>query len=92
MGLSTALAQESTIDPGLLRAKALQFLAPLPDKMPGAEKDSPALVTSWQETLLRKAAIPKRIRCTWSVGSNSGSSEPLPKEAFQNLLKEAYER
>jgi cytochrome c peroxidase len=40
----SASAQEPGLRPATLRSNALTILAPLPDKMPGAERDSAALV------------------------------------------------
>jgi len=49
-GLNSAFAQESGMDP----AKALQILAPLPDRMPGAGNDSAALVTLGKKLYFEK--------------------------------------
>ncbi len=38
-------AAEATLDVPALRAKAKSFMQPLPDKMPGADKDLPAAIT-----------------------------------------------
>jgi cytochrome c peroxidase len=47
-------AAETTLDAAALRAKAKSFVAPLPDKMPGAEKDSPAAITLGQKLYFDK--------------------------------------
>ena len=39
-----SLCAISAAEPGALRTKAKEFLAPLPDKMPGAEKDTKELI------------------------------------------------
>jgi cytochrome c peroxidase len=49
-------AAEATPDAAALRAKAKSFMQPLPDKMPGADKDSPA-----QIELGRKLYFEKRL-------------------------------
>lgn len=41
-------------DPAELRAKAKTILAPLPDKMPGAEKDTPAMVALGEKLYFEK--------------------------------------
>src|SRR5512136_580014 len=47
-------AADTTLDAGVLRAKAKSFVAPLPDKMPGADKDSPAAITLGQKLYFEK--------------------------------------
>src|SRR5262245_16781186 len=55
-GIGTAFAQAPVIDCAVLRTNAMVLLAPLPDRMPGAENDSTALVT-----LGRKLYFEKRL-------------------------------
>lgn len=43
------------LDPKALRKQALELIQPLPDKMPGAEKDTPALVKLGKELYFEKA-------------------------------------
>jgi cytochrome c peroxidase len=55
--LGTALsgsAAETTLDAAALRAKAKSVIQPLPDKMPGAEKDLPAAITLGQKLYFDK--------------------------------------
>lgn len=47
-------AAETTLDAAALRAKALSVIQPLPDKMPGAEKDLAAQVALGQELYFEK--------------------------------------
>ena len=53
-GLNGSLAQTTTPSPATLRSNALQMLAPLPEKAPGAEKDSAALVRLGRELYFEK--------------------------------------
>lgn len=54
-GLSTLTARSEPVpDANALRAKAKAFLAPLPDKMPGAEKDTPELVKLGEKLYFEK--------------------------------------
>jgi len=54
-GLNRSFAQTSTLDPAALRANALKMIGVLPDKMPGAEKDSPILVDLGKKLYFEKA-------------------------------------
>ena len=47
-------AAETTLDPAALRTKAKSFVGPLPEKMPGADKDSPAAVALGQKLYFDK--------------------------------------
>lgn len=51
--LRTAMAAEVT-DPAALRTKALELLGPIPDKMPGADKDTPERVALGQKLFFEK--------------------------------------
>jgi cytochrome c peroxidase len=54
LGFRISFAQETNIEPAALRTKALSYISPLPDKMPGAENDSPALVALGRELYFEK--------------------------------------
>ena len=47
-------AAETSVDAAALRAKAVSVIQPLPDKMPGAEKDLPAAITLGQKLYFDK--------------------------------------
>lgn len=47
-------AEEATLTPDDVRTQAKAVLTPLPDKMPGAEKDSPAMITLGKELYFEK--------------------------------------
>ena len=47
-------AAETSVDAAALRAKAMSVVQPLPDKMPGAEKDLPAAITLGQKLYFDK--------------------------------------
>jgi len=47
-------AAEATLGPAELRARAKAFILPLPDKMPGAEKDLPAQIELGQKLYFEK--------------------------------------
>ncbi|MFM8419910.1 MAG: cytochrome-c peroxidase [Verrucomicrobiota bacterium] len=67
--LSVLAAAATTVvaqSPSDLRKKALEVLAPLPDKMPGAENDTPALVS-----LGKKLYFEKRLSANNSQSCNS---------------------
>ena len=49
-----ACAAQSTVDAAALRTKALTVIQPLPDKMPGAEKDLPAGIALGQKLYFDK--------------------------------------
>lgn len=57
---------EPTVEPAALRANALKILAPLPDKMPGAENDSAALTR-----LGKKLYFEKRLSQNESQSCNT---------------------
>jgi cytochrome c peroxidase len=50
----SASAAETTLDAAALRAKATSVIQPLPDKMPGADKDLPAAITLGQKLYFDK--------------------------------------
>lgn len=51
-------------EPAALRAKAKEFLAPLPDKMPGAEKDTKALVDLGKKLYFEKRmSVNEKMSC-----------------------------
>jgi cytochrome c peroxidase len=47
-------AAETSVDAAALRVKAMSIIQPLPDKMPGAEKDLPAAITLGQKLYFDK--------------------------------------
>jgi cytochrome c peroxidase len=49
-----SLCMISAAEPGALRAKAKEFLAPLPEKMPGAEKDTKELIRLGEKLYFEK--------------------------------------
>src|SRR5690242_15268404 len=65
-GLHSFAAQTALPPPTLLRSNALALLAPLPEKVPGAEKDSAALVN-----LGRKLYFEKRLSKNGAQSCNS---------------------
>ncbi len=59
-GLCAAVAA----DPAAMRAKAKEFLAPLPDKMPGAEQDTKALVALGEKLYFEKRlSLNEKMSC-----------------------------
>jgi len=54
LAAGTVCVAESNLNPGELRMKAISILAPLPEKMPGAEKDRPAQVALGKELYFEK--------------------------------------
>src|SRR5512133_3611453 len=58
VGCVTCLAADqksSTVDVPGLRAKANEIFGPLPDRMPGAEKDTPEMVVLGEKLYFEKA-------------------------------------
>lgn len=53
-GFTAGHAQTSVLDPVSLRTNALRLLAPIPEKIPGAEKDTPSLVSLGKELYFDK--------------------------------------
>ncbi len=53
-GVPLALAQTPALNPATVRTKALLSLSPIPDKIPGAEKDTVALVSLGKELYFDK--------------------------------------
>ena len=53
--LSLSAAAADKPDPKALRTQALEVVSPIPDKMPGAEADTPALVKLGRELYFEKA-------------------------------------
>jgi cytochrome c peroxidase len=53
-GVVAGVAAETTPDAAALRTKALSIVQPLPDKIPGAEKDTPAMVALGQKLYFDK--------------------------------------
>ena len=66
IGLWQSLAADAPMTPAELRAKAKELLGPLPDKMPGSENDTPALID-----LGRKLYFEKRLSVNNSQSCNS---------------------
>lgn len=66
IGLWQSLAADAPMSPAELRAKAKELLGPLPDKMPGSENDTPAMVE-----LGRKLYFEKRLSVNNSQSCNS---------------------
>lgn len=57
-------APATTPEPAALRAKAKAILAPLPDKMPGAEKDTPALIGLGEKLYFEKRmSVNEKMSC-----------------------------
>ena len=63
--LAASAVAESPTDPAALRAKAREFLTPLPDKMPGAEND-----TREQIALGKKLYFEKRLSVNEKMSCN----------------------
>ena len=76
--LELAYAAEPT-DPKALRTKALELLAPIPDKMPGAEKDTPDRVSLGQ-----KLFFEKKLSMNQSQSCNSCHSVEAGKGGVDN--------
>jgi cytochrome c peroxidase len=53
-GLNSALAQNPALNPTAIRTNTALFLDPIPDKIPGADMDTPALVTLGKELYFEK--------------------------------------
>lgn len=52
--IAALILPASAQDTAALRAQALQFIQPLPDKMPGAEKDTPAQIELGKQLFFEK--------------------------------------
>lgn len=86
-GWATGAAQAEELDAKALRKQALELLGPVPDKMPGAEKDSAALVRLGKELYFEKALSKNNSQACNSchlVDGNRGGvdNEPTSKGAF----------
>jgi cytochrome c peroxidase len=53
-GLNPGLTQTPALNPATVRTNASLFLSPIPDKIPGADKDTPALVSLGKELYFEK--------------------------------------
>lgn len=86
-GFAVAGAHAADLDAKELRKLALDFVAPIPDTMPGAEKDTPALVKLGKELYFEKALSQNHSQsCNTChmVDDNRGGvdNEPTSKGAF----------
>lgn len=61
-GFAAAAQAADALDPKALRAQALDFVAPIPDKDPAAAKDTPAMVKLGQELYFEKALSENRTQ------------------------------
>jgi len=86
-GLNSSFAQTSTPEPATLRTNALKVISVLPDKMPGAEKDSPTLVDLGKKLYFEKAlSINGKQSCNSCHAVDAGragvDNEPTSPGAF----------
>lgn len=57
-------AADTDLTPAALRAKAKEVLAPLPARMPGAEKDTPALISLGEKLYFeKKLSVNEKMSC-----------------------------
>ena len=86
-GLNCGQAQTARPNPTTVRTNALLILSSMPDKMPGADKDTPALVALGKEALLREALSKNGTQscnsCHAVDGGRAGvDNEPTSPGAF----------
>lgn len=77
---STALAAEKP-DAKALRKQALEFVQPIPDKMPGADKDTPAMVKLGKELYFEKALSKNNSQSCNSCHQVEGKKGGVDNEA-----------
>ncbi|MBL9136443.1 MAG: c-type cytochrome [Verrucomicrobiales bacterium] len=85
LGIETRAAEAP--DAATLRKQALELLGPIPDKMPGADKDTPALVKLGKELYFEKALSENQTQscnsCHQVEGRKGGvDNEPTSPGAF----------
>lgn len=68
-------------DPATLRKQALELLGPIPDKMPGADKDTPALVKLGKELYFEKALSENQTQSCNSCHQVEGRKGGVDNEA-----------
>lgn len=86
-GWAAGTATAADADPKALRKQALELLGPVPDKMPGAEKDTPAMIKLGKELYFEKALSKNNSQacnsCHMVDGNRGGvDNEPTSKGAF----------
>jgi cytochrome c peroxidase len=86
-GWNSSFAQTPAMDPAALRANALKLIGVLPDKMPGAEQDSPVLVALGKRLYFEKALSQNETQscnsCHAVDGGRAGvDNEPTSPGAF----------
>lgn len=86
-GWAVGAAQAAELDAKALRTLALDFVNPIPDKMPGAEADTPALVRLGKELYFEKALSKNNSQscntCHMVDDNKAGvDNEPTSKGAF----------
>ena len=79
-GLNNCFAPTSTPEPATLRTNALKVLAVLPDKMPGAENDSPMLVDLGKKLYFEKALSRNGMQSCNSCHAVDGSRAGVDNE------------
>jgi cytochrome c peroxidase len=80
----TAVSEDTIPAPGELRAKALRTMSPLPAKMPGAEKDTPARIELGKKLYFDKLlSANNTISCNSChlVDNNDGGDDGEPTSA-----------
>lgn len=78
--LGTAFAADAP-DPQALRTKALELLGPIPDKMPGAEKDTPDRVALGQKLFFEKKLSMNQSQSCNSCHAVDGGKGGVDNEA-----------
>lgn len=87
-GLLTALGADGPLKPADLRAKAKELLGPLPDKMPGSEHDTPALIELGRQLYFeKKLSMNNSQSCNTchvvDQGGGGVDNEPTSEGAFK---------
>ncbi|MCC7374101.1 MAG: c-type cytochrome [Verrucomicrobiales bacterium] len=81
LSLGTSAMAADAPAPADLRKQALELLGPIPDKMPGAEKDTPALVQLGRELYFEKALSENQSQSCSSCHQIDGKKGGVDNEA-----------
>jgi cytochrome c peroxidase len=81
LSIGTSILAADILPPADLRKQALELLGPIPDKMPGAEKDTPALVKLGRELYFEKALSENQSQSCSSCHQVDGKKGGVDNEA-----------
>lgn len=79
--LAPAVFAADSLDPKALRKQAMELLGPVPDKMPGAEKDTAALVALGKDLYFEKALSKNNSQSCNSCHKVDGNGGGVDNEA-----------